>query len=237
MATDYRYETSDNKLKNKKNTVQFIHFPSSISYPTSLILKNLVSCVLCLVSHKMAIFSIALKTFLAILLMLTFLLPFVGRYASIEYQAYKTKKEVKHKLLAGIDCKELVSLTISKQDAADKLNWHHHKEFEYQGQMYDIVYADSIGNDTIQYWLYWDNDETKLNRQLASLVANVLGHDPIQQERNAQFNNFTKDIFCIEIVTLQMPLPSSSVLRYSLAGASLNPPAVPVAPPPEIMST
>jgi hypothetical protein len=185
----------------------------------------------------MAIFILALKTVIAILLLCTFLLPFVGRYASIEYQARVVKKQVKRKMIAGINCTELVPLTISKHDAANKLNWHHHKEFEYQGQMYDIVYADSIGNDTIQYWLYWDNDETKLNRQLASLVANVLGTDPIQQERNAQFNNFTKDIFCIEIVTLQMPLPSSSVLRYSLAGASLNQPAVPVAPPPEIMST
>lgn len=196
-----------------------------------------MSCVLCLVSHKMAIFILALKTFLAILLLCTFLLPFVGRYASIEYQARVVKKQVKRKMIAGINCTELVPLTISKQDAANKLNWHHSKEFEYLGQMYDIVYTDSLGNDSLQYWLYWDNEETKLNRQLASLVANVLGHDPVQQDRNAQFNNFAKDIFCIEIFTLQKPLPYSSALRYSLAGASLNQPAVPLAPPPEIMST
>jgi hypothetical protein len=184
----------------------------------------------------MAIFSLALKIFLAILLMLTFLLPFVGRYASIEYQAYKTKKEVKHKLFAGIDCKKLVSLSISKQDAADKLNWHHSKEFGYQGEMYDIVFTDTISTDSLQYWLYWDNKETHLNQQLAALVANALGSDPINQEKNAQFNHFTKEIFCIHLFVLQIPLPNSSVLSYSLAGASLNQPAVPLAPPPEFMS-
>jgi hypothetical protein len=181
------------------------------------------------------IFILALKTFLAILLMLTFLLPFVGRYASIEYEAYKTKKEVKHKVLAGIDCKELVSLTISKQDAAIKLNWHHSKEFGYQGEMYDIVFTDTISTDSLQYWLYWDNKETHLNQQLAALVANALNHDPAQKDKNSTFNQFTKDIFCIDIFTLQQPLPTSSVLRYSLAGASLSQPAMPLAPPPEFM--
>jgi hypothetical protein len=167
--------------------------------------------------------------------MLTFLLPFVGRYASIEYEAYKTKKEVKHKVLAGIDCKELVSLTISKQDAAIKLNWHHSKEFGYQGEMYDIVFTDTISTDSLQYWLYWDNKETHLNQQLAALVANALNHDPAQKDKNSTFNQFTKDIFCIDIFTLQQPLPTSSVLRYSLAGASLSQPAMPLAPPPEFM--
>ncbi len=137
--------------------------------------------------------------------------------------------------MAGIDCAELVQLTISKQDAATKLRWEHSKEFSYQGEMYDIVYADSIGSDTIQYWLFWDNEETKLNRQLASLVANAMGHDPGTEKKNAQFNHFVKDIICNDISTLQQPLPTSSVLRYSLAGASLNQPALPLAPPPEVV--
>lgn len=138
-------------------------------------------------------------------------------------------------MIAGIDCAELVQLTISKQDAANKLRWEHGREFEYQGQMYDIVFTDSLSNDTLIYWLFWDNEETKLNRQLASLVANALGHDPGTQEKSAQFNHFAKDIFCIDISILQQPLPTSSVLRYSLAGASLNQPALPLAPPPEFM--
>lgn len=136
-------------------------------------------------------------------------------------------------MIAGIDCAELVPLTISKHDAATKLRWEHHKEFEYQGEMYDIVYADTIGKDTIHYWLFWDNEETKLNKQLVALVANALGHDPGTEKKSAQFNHFAKDIYCIEISTLQHPLPTSSELRYSLAGASPNQPAIPLAPPPE----
>ncbi len=138
-------------------------------------------------------------------------------------------------MIAGIDCAELVPLAFSKKDAATKLKWKHSKEFEYQGEMYDIVYTDTVGNDSLQYWLFWDHEETKLNRQLASLVANALGTDPVNQKKNAQFNHFAKDIFCMDISALQQPLPWYSVLQYYQTGAPINRASLPLAPPPEIV--
>ncbi|CAN5161440.1 hypothetical protein BH09BAC1_BH09BAC1_15530 [soil metagenome] len=138
-------------------------------------------------------------------------------------------------MLAGLDCAALISFKVSKVDASVKLHWEHSKEFEYQGEWYDVVYTDTLDNDSLQYWLLWDNDETMLNRQLASLVANALGHDPATKHKTERFNHFSKDIFCIDIPTFKNPLFAYSELRYSLAGAPLNRPTVPLAPPPEIV--
>lgn len=136
-------------------------------------------------------------------------------------------------MIAGIDCKELVTFKFSKADTDNKLNWKHSKEFEYRGEWYDIVYTDTLPGDSLQYWLFWDHEETKLNKQLVALVANAINQDPTTQQKNIHFNHFSKDIYCIELPTLQHPLQQGSAVRYSLSGASLNRPATPLSPPPE----
>ncbi len=136
-------------------------------------------------------------------------------------------------MIAGLDCAELVDMRFSQTDARTKLNWKHSKEFEYKGQWYDIVYTDTIGKDSLHYWLFWDHEETSLNQQLAGLVAKALSNDPANQDKNIGFSHFSKDLYCISLTELAKPATTVHLLKYLLAGAIIYRPSAPFAPPPE----
>ncbi|HET8803629.1 MAG TPA: hypothetical protein VFM72_03560, partial [Aequorivita sp.] len=57
------------------------------------------------------------------------------------------------------------------------------KEFEYNGQMYDIV-SKEIKGDSIFYRCWWDHEETQLNKNLKKLVASAFNQD--EDNREAQ---------------------------------------------------
>ena len=42
-------------------------------------------------------------------------------------------------MIAGIDKKELVFFEFSHTENQQKLKWKHSKEFEFNGEMYDVV--------------------------------------------------------------------------------------------------
>ncbi len=104
------------------------------------------------------------------------------------------KREVKWKMIAGLDKEELVLLKFTAKESKTELRWEHSREFEYKGQMYDIV-EKSIQGGTIFYWCWWDHEETKLNKQLDGLLANVLGNNPQRQEKKSQLADFFKKLF------------------------------------------
>ena len=74
--------------------------------------------------------------------------PAVVTYSWLQQRKRVVKKEVKWKMIVGIDKSELVLLKFSKAAMASKLKWKHAKEFEFNNQMYDIgdkvVSKDSI---------------------------------------------------------------------------------------------
>jgi len=137
-------------------------------------------------------------------------------------------------MIAGLDPSELVVFKFSNLEAKN-LNWKHSKEFELAGEWYDIVYTDTLGNDSLQYWLFWDHEETKLNRQLADLVANALGNDPATKDKNSNFNHFSKDLYCIQLGELMKPNTCFNKLGYPESWATIQHGFAPISPPPELV--
>lgn len=135
-------------------------------------------------------------------------------------------------MIEGLDPSELVVFKFSKTEAKN-LNWKHSKEFELAGEWYDIVYTDTLADDSLQYWLYWDHEETKLNHQLADLVANALGNDPATKDKNNNFNHFSKDLYCIQLGELMKPHVGFQDISHSKSWATLQRGFAPVSPPPE----
>lgn len=129
-----------------------------------------------------------------ILLIFCLVAPIVATFTFLHYQKRQVKREVKWKMIAGIDKNELVLLKFTDEETQTELRWEHSKEFEYKGQMYDIV-EKSIQGDTIYYWCWWDHEETKLNKQLDGLLAKVLGNNPQRQEKKSQLADFFKKLF------------------------------------------
>ena len=103
------------------------------------------------------------------------------------------KKSIKRKMIAGIDKEELVLLKFTKMEAERDLRWEHSKEFEYRGEMYDIVERTSKG-DSIFYWCWWDHEETQLNLALSDLAEKALGKDSKRNQKRQQLLDFYKNI-------------------------------------------
>lgn len=96
--------------------------------------------------------------------------------------------------MADIDRNELVRFKFSAQQMESELEWEHSKEFEYQGQMYDVVHHEELGDSTV-FWCWWDHEETKLNQQLLTMTNKAFGNDPLKKERETQVITFIKSLY------------------------------------------
>ncbi len=168
-----------------------------------------------------------------ILFLIILIAPALVTYCWIKYRQSEVRHEVKKMIIKGIDKDELVLLKFSKKDVEEQLEWEHSKEFEYNEQMYDVVESKVIG-DTTYYWCWWDNDETKLNKQLSDLAANAFNNDPQKNEKQNRLISFYKALYFeqeknwtsfVTIQEHQLNVP----YRVSFSWFTLTPPV----PPPQ----
>ena len=90
-------------------------------------------------------------------------------------------------MIAEMNHDDLVLLKFSTEEVKTKLKWEHAREFEYLGEMYDIVDVEVKG-DSIFYKCWWDYEETVLNKKLKKLVATAFDRD--ESNREGQNNLF-----------------------------------------------
>lgn len=136
--------------------------------------------------------------------------------------------------MEGVDPYELVHFTFHVKDTATLLRWEHHKEFEFQEQMYDIVKR-TYFEDSVTYLCWWDHAETALNKELSETVFNLLKKNPFKSKTQDKFVTFYKSLYCTEEPTfdhVQISDISESQFRYVslFSGVSTQPPF----PPPDI---
>lgn len=131
---------------------------------------------------------------ISLFLLLSFVVPVVSTYLVLNYKKKQIKKEVKWKMISGIPKEELVLLKFTEKEKKTKLKWKHSKEFEYNGEMYDIVESNVIG-DTTYYWLWWDHEETQLNKQLTKLFLFSLGQNPNYKNTQNLLYSFLKSLY------------------------------------------
>ena len=132
-----------------------------------------------------------------IFLLFCLVAPIPATFTFLHYQKKQIKKEIKRQIIIGINKEELVLLKFAKNESETLLHWKHSKEFEYDGQMYDIVETENRG-DTTCYWCWLDNEETKLNKQLDELLASALGKDTKNIEHKDRLVFFLKSLFFSE---------------------------------------
>ncbi len=127
-------------------------------------------------------------------------------YAFLQFEKSTIRREFKHKMVAEINEDELVLLKFTKQETQTKLRWEHSKEFEYNGQMYDIV-SKKVKGDSIFYRCWWDFEETALNKKLTKMVAFALNNDEDSRDAQQNLYNYLWSFFCSDILYWQ-PNPS-----------------------------
>ena len=120
--------------------------------------------------------------------------PVATIYSYLQYEKSAVRREIKGKMIAGIDLEELVLLKFTKDEANTKLRWEHSKEFEYNGQLYDVV-SKEIKGDTIFYNCWWDYEETKLNKKLQKLVANAMDESGNNCDAHLNLHHYLSSFF------------------------------------------
>lgn len=121
----------------------------------------------------------------------------------LQYEKSVVHREVKWKMIAGLDQEELVLLKFSNEETKTELRWEHSKEFEYKGQMYDIV-SKEIKADSVFYRCWWDHEETLLNKKLTKLVAKALDLDENNRGAYLDLRGYLWSFFYTKQVDWQM---------------------------------
>jgi hypothetical protein len=161
--------------------------------------------------------------------------PAAVTYIWLQHRKAVVRKEVKWKMIAGIDKSQLVFFTFSQKESQTKLKWKHSKEFEFNGEMYDVV-KKITSTDSIQYWCWWDHEETKLSKQLSKLLVGAFQSDVPSKDKKQQIVSFYKSLFCSEVFSWN---PIFNTFRnsknaffydnYKFIATTIN------APPPELV--
>jgi hypothetical protein len=134
-------------------------------------------------------------------------LPFIGTYTWLKGRICAAQYLADFEIQKAMPHEDQLLWKFSIEDTRINLNWEHSREFEYKGEMYDVIRSETKG-DSIWYWCYWDRKETKLRKELNVLLVSLMG--PGQQSKNEgrQLNDFFKSLF----------LPVSSVRQSLVAG-------------------
>lgn len=160
--------------------------------------------------------------------------PVLVTISWISYKKHLVRKEVKHQMIDGIDKERLVLLTFTKP-GLDELNWEHSREFEYKGEMYDVVYTE-VSGDTTKYWCWWDHDETRLNKELSIALNNIFDNNPEKQQKQTKLINFFKSLYFEKSKYSQLVFYPEKTVKtisyYHIIYWSLN--QQPLTPPPKL---
>lgn len=130
----------------------------------------------------------------SILILLCLFAPFMAHYSALIQLKQQIRHEVKNHLIHSVSKKELVLLKFSPQEHQSELSWEHSKEFEYKGQMYDVVQKFFLG-DTIAYYCWWDNEETRLNKELSGIVNLLFGNSPKGHKNHQLLYDFLRSLY------------------------------------------
>lgn len=156
-------------------------------------------------------------------------LPFAISYSLLVVEKRQIKRQVKWKMIAGIDRDELVLLSFSKNEIKTKLRWEHSKEFEYLGEMYDIV-EEYQSLDSTHYICWWDSEETILNKRLAKLINKEINSNHVHRDKYNKIINLQILLFCNQMPKSNVFLPLSDGIS-SLNNFENNYCSINVSPP------
>lgn len=176
----------------------------------------------------------ALKSVLAAALTLgLFADPIGGAFTWLHCRREGVKKEVREHIIPGVEEDDLVLLRFSTEESRTCLRWEHAREFEYDGQMYDIVETWTVG-ETVYYRCWWDREETRLNQRLRELAIRAFGgRVPGLSEDGGPSMTFLRSLPGLLVATRPVREPGWAAARDNdSAGRSQSIDIQPPTPPP-----
>ncbi len=172
-----------------------------------------------------------MRTFISIFFVLALLLPFATIFGWLSIEREAVRKNAKHKLMKTVSDDELMAFTFPIEDTTTKLQWEHAREFEYGGEMYDIVRR-SYSDHEVTYHVWWDHEETLLNRKLTQLSSIYFNDSPVKKKSDRQLSFFMQQLF-VDPLSSQLTPPVYSINQHIYAYLSpYTDPEIEVCTPP-----
>ena len=85
-------------------------------------------------------------------------------------------KKAMHEYLRDNRAKDIVQITVHEKEIYTKLIWEHEREFELNGEMYDVMTVMSKG-DSVIYRCIHDKKESSINKRIKSFIATFLNKE------------------------------------------------------------
>ena len=124
-----------------------------------------------------------MKTLLSLTLFFALLLKMGGFYAILSYKREEIREKVEQKVIKSLKKSELICIVADSENQS-KIEWEcPEKEFRFEGNLYDVVYAENVLGVAYYYCLS-DTDETKLELKIDKLLEN--------QDEKSPFGNQSK---------------------------------------------
>ncbi|MDX2283737.1 MAG: hypothetical protein NW241_06220 [Bacteroidia bacterium] len=174
-----------------------------------------------------------MKPAAGIALLCCLILPHAGLQGWLAYETYAARQAAWERLEGRTESQTLVYLRFSRDAARTQLRWEHAREFEYRGQMYDIV-SEEIRSDSVRYGCWPDARETELRQAAREAAGRMLGAGARSRQRSRALAQLLTQVYMPAGTAWQPEMPEKPAVRYAAhaPGAGLLPPA-PEAPPPE----
>lgn len=175
-----------------------------------------------------------MKGWLSSTLLLCLIVPFFGAWQFLSIQIHQIREQVHAIVLHNLTEDQKLLLTFSNEDALTKLEWEHSREFEYNGEMYDVISLE-VNGDSTSYLCYHDVRETRAKNELRNVIASALGSTPHNQKSQSHITDFLKTLFPIEPVHFR-PIAESTAERNEIKRYQFSATihlAIPPTPPPE----
>ena len=121
-----------------------------------------------------------MRSIFAITLLFIFLLKMGGFYSYLCYQKEEIRENIEQKIIKNLRKSEL-NLIIANEENLSKIDWEREgKEFEFEGDFYDIVFTE-IKSGITYYYCFKDKGETILEAKINQFLKNQEGELPQNQ--------------------------------------------------------
>lgn len=111
----------------------------------------------------------------------------------LKFQKRIIRNSVKELIYSSLSNSELSRIVVKTNDSDDIL-WHHHDEFEFKGNMYDVISIDSQ-KDSVVYLCFLDEKESKVNINIDQLAKSIWSHSPLSNDFETKLVDFIQKVF------------------------------------------
>ena len=158
--------------------------------------------------------------------------PFLTSYGWFVFNRQEVRREAREEIARRDGDKPRVLLAFTQEEARRLLHWEKPWEFEFRGQMYDVVKTITTA-DSVYYTCHWDKRETSLNARVRELISKAFGHTPQNRENQKRLVSFLHLLYLQDHFTWRPEVPGvDRVLCIpDLNADPLDSPGPPVPPP------